>query len=228
MQNNFPAVIPEACPECEKEFQCYCKMNHHRYNVHYPYQRYPEKISITCDPNDDRYHCKECHMTSSDKSNLLKHIKAYHFHAKEFPCYLCFKLYTTKTNLELHLLNDHAQLRAVRAHPSCYYPNIDPEIIHHAVPKVFPCLSMECTKAFSCSCKASAHYYKAHLPPQYGTGSFRCKRQCNMCGVTPNQRHLMRHIRHIHLHEKDFKCARCAQPFTGKRNLMHHLCTVSI
>lgn len=50
--------------------------------------------------------------------------------------------------------------------------------------------------------------------------------ECPLCHLTFSERaNLKRHVRHMHLNERDFVCpiATCEQTFSRKSHLVHHL-----
>lgn len=221
----IPFVIPQICPTCQEEFQCYCLINKHYWKIRRPGRGYPTNIPLFVRYNHGeaagQHECEQCGIIYSHKHSLVQHIKAIHFEAKEYSCGECEKSFTQSKGLEWHILNEHGPFYKVRARSQLFHPSEQQG--EGLYKRHGTCSCLESDRQYSCSCKANTHYWKNHHQPGYTDGPFIGTHKCNMCGMKfKRNRSLHQHVRHVHLQEV-FKCARCSKSFASKQNLTLHL-----
>ena len=133
------------CPECDREFEGKCNLNHHVRTFHMkekPYQcdKCPKSFKV---PEGLKKHvqikheetepvkCDQCEKIFPHVSNLKQHLRIMHSGDKlTFICSTCGKVFKTKHNLQIHNINAHSSAEEKEKHmfhcdyEGCNYKNL--------------------------------------------------------------------------------------------------------
>ena len=136
------------------------------------------------------HRCSLCGKSSSDRSNLRKHVDYIHFPgAFSYSCKYCSENYTTRNLLNLHISKFHRNLQQLVAGGD---KQLYDYIVSHpeAGPKAFKCII--CGKISDHKTNLRKHVENIHFP---GTFTYQCK-YCSEIFTTRN--FLNMHVSKIH------------------------------
>ncbi|XP_046407550.1 zinc finger protein 271-like [Ischnura elegans] len=174
--------------------------------------------SCTDSPHTERkpYSCSECEKSFSQKSNLVRHIRA-HTSDKRYSCHQCEKSFSRKGNLVRHIRTHAADERY-----SCHQceksfsqkGNLVRHIRVHTSDKRYSC--HQCEKSFS---------QKGHLVCHIGTHTADKRYSCHQCekSYTSKQNLVAHKLKHPGV--KPYPCYQCEKSFLQKMDLVCHLRT---
>ena len=172
------------CPMCNKKLRK-CSFQRHM------------KVHST-DPRDHPVECPKCDKRYVDKKDMQNHFARNHTEnarIAKYPCSVCSKVYTTRTNLKLHIQGVHM--------------------------KSFKCTMCDCTFYNNFNLQRHIRSCEKKL---HGESSDKISFKCNDCEVSFTTKYcLTKHIQRFHSNETPFKCEFCLKQFKARSNLTMHV-----
>ena len=214
------------CPVCQKLFNYEIILNHHMRMFHEIPMK--DEVKTPCP------HCQHVFWSDEPKAFRLHQVKFHSLKNKTFPvihgmsCPVCFKMFTSKTNVRRHILTEHentlrfkcsecdrtfASKTALNFHKDTHYPHNE-----------FECKKCEVT--FPNLTDFRSHL-KEHNEPK--------KEKCPKCDkVLVGKSNLSRHLKEVHFLSKldtdkvtdpvyGFICEQCDSKYKRKDHLKTHI-----
>jgi KRAB domain-containing zinc finger protein len=196
------------CSNCVRHFQNKCMLAEHNQEVH------ERKKSFI-------YRWDKCEYSSDRKYNLSLH-QIKHSGAKNFPCNVCGKMFSTPGNLKNHIQRIHEKLKEHQC-DECEYKGFNKHELEdhhrtHTGEKPFKCNNCD----YSTNLKSNLN---KHIRIHNGEKQYKCD-QCD--AVFAQKQPLMKHTKLMHEERKGsvLTCKYCDSSFLRKDNFINHVKSV--
>ncbi|GJQ83423.1 hypothetical protein Trydic_g14204 [Trypoxylus dichotomus] len=231
------AEKPFKCDACDKSFTCRSSLKTHSRNAH-PESAVRDRRCTICNYESDdgrrlqehverahpenhvrRYECATCGYGTNDRGRYNQHVRI-HTDAKNFQCGHCEKLFSSKSNLKMHIGAVHDPAKRYACAQCDYRTNrkagFQQHLLIHESGVRFRC--QMCNVGFSCRAHLKRHDEERHLIAAR-------KYECGVCfGCFTQRASLEKHVRFVHADEESkFRCpAACGYSTSRKANMLRH------
>ena len=231
------------CSECGKQLLLPETLRRHMEKVHYSDEKLQchlckksFKKELAHSYHMEREHnittgqllkCPQCNQSFGTKFALIKHKANYHPVEKSYSCPGCMKSFPTKVALKNHKASEHPEKASLKCSVCDESFKSERQRIKHEkdVHEITrPRAKFECEE---CSASFGDRYaYERHVNKHLGVKNH----HCDLCeGAFHTQRHLTRHIAHVHEGKPTRKnkpprvsCSQCEKTFVEQRFLTRH------
>ena len=227
-KHDFPK---EQCHYCGQVFSTKYNFQRHLIEKHNTFQNTNNgPFDGIAEDEEYKFTCNLCQKEFKYERNVVAHIETVHHRSTECKCGLCGKILTRKSNLKVHLAEQHGILdvdrELKRDHHKKYTCNVcgkefyrkshldEHKETHEAVRQRYSCCF--CQKSFSSTSHLRRHK-NIHL--QESTNF-----ECNICQRSFNSQHLL--SKHFNIHSDDrkvFQCDQCLKEFLAQTSLNRHI-----
>ncbi|KAB7498104.1 Zinc finger protein 26 [Armadillidium nasatum] len=243
---------PYECSVCSQRFRFSCNLASHRLSVHGQSQFHPPQVllsnqvsdqerSISYPPSESGYrHCPYCPYKNLSSSAIKNHVMFKHTGERPYPCTVCTKRFTMKSDLLVHM-RTHTGEKPFKC-PRCSRAFSQSSHLHVHLRSVFGCgknmtsifqsdedwnETVETDNVTYSSSGSELLYNQSSTNVEQTIRKSKTHRgilhHCPFCTyVNAVLTNVKRHVMFRHTREKPFECYVCSKKFVLKRDLQTH------